>query len=210
MDAYLQRVAENILPLSKSQKLKKALREWHFTESIHDHGTPKEDCELCDQEKLRYHFEIENEETKKRIWVGSSCILKFKVRVLDDEGNELDEKGAKRKLNTLRNKMKYDYCISALEELAAAESNSILSNALEYYHKNRYLTPRYAFVVFWRLQENDIDHSSSFFKVALKTNKQKDDLKEMETFKVHRFWGALTSDQKKIVERLGHRAPLGS
>jgi len=207
MSTYPQRVANNILPLSIAGSLPEAFKEWYFTENVEDHLVAEEDCELCDQEKLRYHFEIENKNTRKRLWVGSSCIVKFQVQVFDNEGQVLDKKGAEKKLNDLQNKMRYEACINALKKLAQAEPNEILSNALNYYLKNQYLTPKFAFVVFWRLQVNKIDHSPSFFKVTLNRNRDKEDLKEMDTSKVHRFWKALSSNQRKIAERLGHYAP---
>ncbi|WP_370978989.1 hypothetical protein [Agaribacterium sp. ZY112] len=208
MNTYPKRVANNILPLSIAGNLPEAFQEWYFTDNMEDHLIAKEDCELCDQEKLRYHFEIENRNTRKRLWVGSSCIVKFQVQVFDDAGKVLDKKGAEKKLNELQRKMCYESCINALKKLAQAESNEILSNALNYYLKNKYLTPKFAFVVFWRLQKNNIDHSPSFFKVTLNRRKYKDDLKEMDTFKVHKFWKALSSGQKKTAERLGHSAPI--
>jgi len=208
VNTYPKRVANNILPLSIAGNLPEAFQEWYFTDNMEDHLIAKEDCELCDQEKLRYHFEIENRNTRKRLWVGSSCIVKFQVQVFDDTGKLLDKKGAEKKLNELQRKMCYESCINALKKLAQAESNEILSNALNYYLKNKYLTPKFAFVVFWRLQKNNIDHSPSFFKVTLNRSKYKDDLKEMDTFKVHKFWKALSSGQKKIAERLGHSAPI--
>lgn len=207
MNTYPQRVANNILPLSIAGNLPEAFKEWYFTENLVDHIVAKADCKLCDQEKLRYHFEIENRNTRKRLWVGSSCIVKFQVKVFDDAGMVLDKKGAEKKLNKLQNKMRYEACINALNKLAQAEPNEILSNALNYYLKNRYLTPKFAFVVFWRLQVNNIDHSPSFFKVTLNRSKYKEDLKEMDTSKVHRFWKALSSGQKKIAEQFGHSAP---
>ena len=207
MSTYPKRVADNILPLSMAGDLPAAFKEWHFTDKVKDHLKPNEDCELCDNEKLRYHFEIENEITRNRLWIGSSCILKFQVQVFDNKGNVLNAKDTEKKLNKLKDKMCYDACINALKNLAIAEPNEILSNALNYYLKNKYLTPKYAFVVFWRLIKNDIDHSPSFFKVALNKNKYKEHLEEMDTFKVHTFWKALSSSQKKIAERLGHTAP---
>ncbi len=55
MSTYPQRVADNILPFSLSGTLPDAFKEWYFTENIEDHGKPIEDCELCNQEQLRYH-----------------------------------------------------------------------------------------------------------------------------------------------------------
>ncbi|WP_238084532.1 hypothetical protein [Pseudescherichia vulneris] len=206
MSIYLQRVAENILPLSLAKTLSDAFKEWYFTENIEDHETAEEDCELCDQEQLRYHFEIKNRHTNHRLWVGSSCILKFQVQVFDN-GALLDAKDSAKKLENLKKKMRLESCIKALRILAASENNDILSSALDFYLKNKYLTPRFAFVVFWRLNNNKIDYSPSFFKVSLKKDKYKKDLAQMPLDRIHLIWSALSSSQQKLAISYGHSAP---
>lgn len=206
MITYPQRVAANILPLSVAGVLPDAFREWYFTESIEDHENAEETCQLCNQEELRYHFEIKNRQTAKTLWVGSSCILKFQVQVFDN-GKLLDSTSSHKKLEQLKQKMRLDSCIRALRTAAEREQNDILTNALNYYQKNKCLTPKYAFVVFWRLSKNGIDHSPSFFKISLKRNQHKQDLAQMETGRVHMIWPALTSSQRKLAERLGHPRP---
>ncbi|MBL7153448.1 MAG: hypothetical protein ISS79_07000 [Phycisphaerae bacterium] len=206
MSTYPQRVADNILPLSVAGSLPDAFKEWYFTERTEDHEQAIADCELCNQEQLRYHFEIENKDTHNRLWVGSSCILKFKVAVFE-RGILLDEKRTEKKLSALINKMRLDSCINALRKLSLSESSDILKNALDYYLKNKYLTPKFAFVVFWRLKTNRIDHHPSFFKVSLKRDRYKRDLAQMPLSRVHMIWPALTSSQKQIAIRSGHKAP---
>ncbi len=209
MSTYPQRVADNILPLSISGALSDAFKEWYFTENIEDHEVSNEDCELCNQEQLRYHFEIKNRHTYQHLWVGSSCILKFQVQVFNN-GILLDAKGSKKKLNELKQKMRLDSCINTLKILASSEINNILSNALEFYLKNKYLTPKFAFVVFWRLSSNKIDHCPSFFKVSLKKDKYKSDLREMQQDRVHLIWPALNSSQRKLAIKYGHTTPTNT
>lgn len=206
MSTYPQRIADNILPLSLAGSLPEAFKEWYFTENVEDHEIATEDCELCDQEQLRYHFEIKNRHTDHRLWVGSSCILKFQVQVFES-GVLLDAKSSEKKLNKIKQKMRLDSCIKALRALAASENNDILSNALDFYLKNKYLTPKFAFVVFWRLSSNKIDHSPSFFKVSLKKDKYKRDLASMPTDRIQMIWPALSSSQRKVAIGYGHSAP---
>lgn len=206
MSTYPQRVRENILPRSVAQSLPAAFAEWRFTERTIDHEEATETCELCEQEQLRYHFEIENNRNGNLLLIGSQCILRFNVAVYDN-GIKLDEAATKRKLNNLIERMHMSACISQLERLAAAETSDILGNALSFYRQHGYLTPKYAFVVLWRLQKNEIDHHPSFFKVSLKTDKYKRDLKEMHLSRVHTVWPALTSSQRKLAISYGHSAP---
>lgn len=206
VSTYPQRVADNILPLSLAGTLPEAFKEWYFTDNVEDHEIANEDCELCDQEQLRYHFEIKNRNTNSHLWVGSSCILKFQVQVFES-GKLLDAKDSARKLEDLKRKMRLESCINALKKLAASENNEILSNALNFYIKNKYLTPKFAFVVLWRLTNNKIDHCPSFFKVSLKKDRYKNDLKVMPKDRVHLIWPALSSSQRKLAISLGHTSP---
>ena len=206
MARYTQRVCDSILPLSVGDTLPKAFEEWYFTEDVVDHEQPVETCQLCGQEELRYHFEIENQCTHKTLWVGSHCILKFDVAVFD-EGRRLSAAEATKKLGKRTDKMRLDSCIKALQRLASAENNPRLQSALEYYQKNKKLTPKLAFVVFWRLKENRIDHKPSFFNITLKRQQYIDDLREMPTDRVRFFWTALSSSQRRLAEELGHLPP---
>ncbi len=82
------------------------------------------------------------------LWVGSHCILRFDVAVLE-EGLRLSPTKAKRHLTKLTRKMQMEACIRALEQLARSENNPILSGTLDYYRRKKKLTPKYAAVVFF-------------------------------------------------------------
>jgi hypothetical protein len=201
MGFYMERVRSNILPLSVATTLPEAFEEWSFTENTIDHEEVAETCQLCGQEYLRYQFEIINIFTGSTLWVGSQCILKFGVSVFED-GQRLTQAMAKKKLNRMLNRMRQNSCISALSRLAAREDNQILERALEQYRIRKKLTPKQAFVVFWRLNEHNIDYSPTFFKIDLKRQKYKDDLAEMHSERVRLIWPALTASQRKLAEKL--------
>ena len=206
MIRYAQRVRDSILPLSVDGNLPAAFDEWVFTENTVDHESPIETCELCGQQDLRYHFEIANRFTEAALWVGSHCILQFDVAVVQ-QGRRLSPAEAKWHLAKLTQQMQLSSCVRALEQLADAESNPILSGALDYYRRNKKLTPKYAAVVFWKLQALRIDHHPSFFQVELRRAQHIEDLRQMPTRRVHRFWGALTTAQRRKAIELGHSSP---
>lgn len=138
--------------------------------------------------------------------MGSQCILKFGLSVFED-GRRLSASDTQKKLDRLTQQMRGESCVRALERLAAAENNPILANALKYFRLHKSLSPKFAFVVLWRLKENQIDHSPSFFKVNLKRGKHQQDLKSMKLGHVHLIWPALSSSQRAMAIRLGHVAP---
>jgi hypothetical protein len=206
MDSYPLRVRESLLPLSIGDTLPKAFEEWFFTGDVEDHEYPTETCQLCGQDDLRYHFEIKNQYTKKTLWVGSHCILQFDVPVYEGD-RRLSADETKKALAKLTEKMRLDSCIRALEKLTKSEKNPILSNALEYYRRNKKLSPKFAFVVFWKLRDHKIDHSPSFFKINLKKHRYQNDLEQMPTTRVHFFWKALTVSQRQMAIDMGHTPP---
>jgi hypothetical protein len=114
---------------------------------------------------------------------------------------------AKKRLDKLTQQMRLESCIKALERLAKIENNSILDNALSYYRTNKKLTPKLAFVVFWRLRRDRIDHAPSFFNITLRKKRYQNDLQEMATSRVHFFWNALTPSQRQKAIDMGHTPP---
>lgn len=206
MTAFSERVAANILPLSQSQTLNVAFKEWAVTDGMIDHEQAIEICELCNQEDLRYQYEIANRITRRTLWVGSSCILKFDVAVLE-KGVLLSGKDRERKLNRLLTETRRRTCIASLERLAEAEKDERLIAALAYYRKHEHLTPKFAAMVLWRLSVAKIEHSPTFFKVCLRRDQHKRDLQSMRLQQVHTLWPALTSAQRQTAIALGHRPP---
>ena len=61
------------------------IRTWVFAEKVQDRGGARASCGLCGQRNLRYVFLVRNPNSGCRMWVGSSCILKFGLTVLDGQ-----------------------------------------------------------------------------------------------------------------------------
>ena len=207
---YRMRVCQNILPLSQADKVPEALKEWFFNGYAEDHDKPVATCELCDKYGLRYRFQIENHLNQNKLWVGSECILKFAIPVYE-AGVLLDRRGARRKLNNLMKRRQHESCVKVLEGVVKKENDprswDILRSALEYYRQHERLTPKYAFVVFWRLKYHKIDHIPKFFKVGLTSRKDKTALRDMSPRHVHMIWPALSPGQRQLAVRLGHCPP---
>jgi hypothetical protein len=204
---YTQRVKANILPRSIAQTMREALDEWEFTNRVKDYGEPCEICRLCEQEHIRYHFEIRNRLTNNCLHIGSQCILKFDVPVYDERGTRIPAALVRQRLNQLKQKMRLDSCLAALTNVARLEQNEILDSALAYYAANKKLSPKFAYVVFWRLQVHRIDHSPSFFKIATRRDQHRWDLWGMPSDRVRLLWPALSASQRELVSRAGNAPP---
>ncbi len=195
-DAYSESARDNILRASRGQQFPKVFQEWRVTGNLRDHAATVATCELCEQERLRYQFEISNDFTQQIMWVGSSCILKFGVPVFRD-GLRVSGRAAARHLDELIIDFRTQACLSALRRLCSRETNQILENALDYFEEHNSLSPKFAFVVLWRLNAHLIDYSPSFFKINLKRQKFMRDLEEMPASRVRIIWPALSGAQRR-------------
>src|SRR3546814_10047183 len=90
MSSWAERAAATLLPLSRASSLGPALREWSYTGRFFDLEARDGICELCGQQDLRYHFEIENPGTASSLLVGSECIKRFEITGVDEQGQRLD------------------------------------------------------------------------------------------------------------------------
>lgn len=58
-------------------------------------------------------------------------------------------------------------------------------------------TPKQLNLLMWKLDESKIDHRKSDYKMKMRRNREKDQLKEMERFQLRNIWPCMTSQQKK-------------
>ncbi len=146
MDAFSEKARDNILPLSRGTQFPAVFEEWRVTGQVKDFGSGVATCQLCEQERLRYHFEIGNPATRRSLWIGSRCILRFGVPVYEGT-RRLRGAQVQRKLTSLINDVRYKAALAALRTLLRKEPNQILANALDYLPEHGSLSPKFAFVV---------------------------------------------------------------
>jgi|HubBroStandDraft_1064217.scaffolds.fasta_scaffold104613_2 hypothetical protein len=206
MSDYTKRVAANILPRSVAQTLPGAFREWQVTGEVIDHEADEVKCELCEHEGLRYHFKIENSLTGNELWVGSKCILQFQIAMYRD-GRALSAAEVKRELAALLKRKRTEFVLKALRSVAATENHDILRGALDYFEEHGNLSPKLAWVVFWKLRQHSIPRDPRWFKVALRRIKHREDLRAMPDDRVHELWPALSKAQRQLAQDLGHSPP---
>ncbi|MEG6112802.1 hypothetical protein UXO20_23900, partial [Enterobacter hormaechei] len=77
MASWLDKARDNMLRYSSGQAWPAVMKEWSVTGGFIDSHSINKTCELCDNEGLRYQFQITNVLTHYSLWVGSTCINKF-------------------------------------------------------------------------------------------------------------------------------------
>jgi len=206
--SFTRRVAENILPLSSNQTtLTEALREWIYTGHCEDYGEPTVDCQMCEKEGLRYHFEIANRLTHFHLQVGSECIIRFTVAVIGPDGLPLEsEEGAKvvradraRLIEEARRQRVTAAIQAVLEGEDKEHFFAPLQTCMTWHLAEKPLSPKLMSILGWRLNVARIKHNPSDFRVALRKNKHKEDLQGFTDFKRKCLMPYLTSAQRKVL-----------
>ena len=195
-----RKAKENILPLSKEQSgMDTALAEWYYTGKVSDHIVPSRTCQLCENTGLRYHFEIKNKETKNILLVGSSCILLFGIAVYGDSGKLLKGKEKEKKLTDKIREIQTEAALEDLRQLWMADMKlrDIIDTYIESFEERKGFSPKQLLFLYKQMKKNKISYEPSYYKVALRSDKDKDKLLEMSSQDLELIWPGLSLNQQR-------------
>lgn len=202
---WLKNAKENLLPLSKEKvDIRKSLQEWFYYDNFNDLEYASEDCELCGYEGIRYQFEIQNEETKSTLLIGSECVKRFQISGIDIDGNVLNEKDTRKKINkdrrTLISEARTKRVIRNLVELSQKETKFVdIDRSIDYFRDRDAFPPKYLSLLISLLMKNNIKFKNSDFKMTIRRNIEKDQLLyEMKDWQVKNIWPVMSSSQKEL------------
>ncbi len=209
LSEWLNKAKENLFNSSvEKNNLQKAITEWSVTENVIDYLEEVESfedfyasCELCEHPNLRWHFEILNEYTNKSLWVGSKCILKFGIRLLDEYGSEYNHEEKEKKLNSIitrkRKSIKDEKLLSILRKLwnRDTEFRSYIEKSVKFFKKNNSFTPKQILTIDWRLSKHHIKFAKEIFKVRIRNQKERDEIYNLEDWQKEKLIKYLTHDQ---------------
>ncbi len=208
VNPWFERSIANLVPLSKADIFSNACKEWVFSGEVIDYGEATEQCELCEHDELRYHFLIENGCNSNKLWVGSSCILRFEeIVVLDESERELlDQKERKKVLDKALKAKQIDSSLDPLRSLwkvAFEKRGTIHSMALEI-KDGKSLPPDSLRVLFELLDEHNIAFRASDYSVNLRSEFYQFQLSYMPKDMQKNIWLCMSKQQKdRFRERLG-------
>jgi len=210
--SWAHKSAENLLPLSiEKRNLATALREWLYTGDMYDLGSPEETCELCEHPDIRYQFKIINRHNGNEMLVGSECINKFGISATDELGNILNRDESRRRVNRDRrylvNEARKRRLINTLVALSAREEQFDINSFISYVVDRDAFTPNQLALLFWRLDHHRIEYSPSDFKLTIRRDREKAQLRQMEGRKIQKLWRAMSSSQRKWVQEHTTYAP---
>ncbi len=202
--SWAKRSATNIFPLSENKNdLKMALNEWLYEGDMYDLEEPIETCELCGYQDIRYQFKIINKNNSNEMLVGSECINKFQISATDNEGNILDTEESARKVNRDRRYLieeaRKKRLIITLVKLQQKDKDFDIESFVTYEQDREAFTPNQLSLLLWRFGKYRIEYRPTDFKVIMKRNREKDQLIDMDDWKIEKLWKSLSSNQKQWV-----------
>ncbi|UTH73228.1 hypothetical protein [Chromobacterium sp. IIBBL 290-4] len=203
---WAQKSAANLLPLSVERaQLAVALQEWLYTGDMYDLGTPIETCELCKHPDIRYQFKIINRHNGNEILVGSECINKFRISAIDELGNILGCDESRRRVNRDRrflvNEARKRHLVNTLVALSAVEENFDINSFISYVLDRDAFTPNQLALLFWRLDQHEIEYSPRDFKLTIRRDREKNQLRQMEDWKLQKLWPSMSTSQHTWVRK---------
>ncbi len=206
--SWAARAATNLLPLSREQdNLPRALAEWRYTGNYHDLEAPSADCQLCDHPDIRYQFEIQNLHTGEALLIGSECINRFGIAATDEEGRTLDAAGTRRKVGRDRRKLVEDAkkrsVMNSLVALAYADREFDIGSFIVYLQERGAFTPKQLSLLLWRLAKALIPHNRKDFKLTIRRDREKAQLRRLTDWERRRLEPCLSESQRAFLQRSG-------
>lgn len=206
MANWTERASASLLPLSAAQSLAAALREWTYTGRFFDLEATDGVCELCGQQELRYHFEIENERTNASMLVGSECIKRFEIVGIDERGRRLDAAGTGKLVDRHRRGLVEDArkqrVMTALLKLGRKVPDFDAQNFIDFVDDKGAFTPNQVAMIFWRMGTAGIEYRPTDWKVRMRRDSDLGQLRTMKPAAFKRVMAALTAAQRTRVEKV--------
>ena len=206
MTSWAERASASLLPLSLAHTLAATLKEWAYTGRFFDLETTDGTCELCGQQELRYHFEIENGKTDASLLVGSECIKRFEIMGIDEQGRRLDATETGKLVDRHRRGLVEDArkqrVMTALLKLGHKLPDFDAHNFIDFVDDKGAFTPNQVAMIFWRMGSAGVEYGPTDWKVRLRRDSDLNQLRTMKPAALTRVMAALTTAQRQRVEKI--------
>lgn len=202
---WLETVKNNIFPLSNEKNIiNTALSEWEYRGVVYDPMYADEQCQICGHQDIRYQFEIINIFNSHTLLIGSECIKKFNIPVVNDSGNILSDKQAIKKVDKDRRNVilnaKTKSVLNSLIDLSRIEQKFDIENFIKYYKERGAFTPLQLVLVIQLMDKNKILYNKSYFKTIITRNREKEQLINLGEWKLKIILPCLTKAQHKFLD----------
>jgi len=62
-------------------------------------------------------------------------------------------------------------------------------------------TPNQLALLFWRLDQHEIEYSPRDFKIVIRRDREKNQLRQMEDWKIKKLWASMSTSQRTWVKQ---------
>lgn len=184
------------------------LDEWEVTGRVQDLYLRKDRCEICNENKDRFRFEIENKETQESLMSCRNCILIHKIQVNDPNTGESIQ-WSWTFLNDLQWKALEKTLISQMEDIKKSSTSpeghpihSILEEAIIRYKKEKRINPL-EWVCYIKLAiKKDLPFDSDKIKTRIRNKKNKEIVQKLRLEDLDLIWDFLPKGQQDTISKL--------
>jgi len=189
-----------LVPASVATTPTKALSEWLYTGVCKDHGVGCATCDLCWEDTLQYHFLIENQRNRNRMWLGSDCITHFGILARDESGVVLGTRESARKVRRDKRKMRDDlrtrHVHEALDRLAAADPGVDAELYKREMGRLGGVRPDHARDLMARFERYGVEVAPSMIRVTLRHKRDREALAALSRADLRAIWRCLSASQR--------------
>jgi hypothetical protein len=178
-----------------------ALDEWRYTGDAYAFDDTPATCELCEQRHNRFLFGIANRHNGNALLIGPECIGKFRLGAGDLSAVNSSQTCVTRHTHALVTETNKRIQINTLVALAAADAAFDINSFLAPVFGRAAFTPNQLALLLWRLHETGIDHSACAFKLILRRDSEREQLRAMEHWKIKKLWPCLSARQRSWVQK---------
>jgi len=195
---YLERALSSLKKNSQNSELNQELemiKEWIFQCSPENMRVIKSgtNCELCGKNDNVYQYQIINYTTKRRLWVGSSCIMNFNIPSYDELGKRLEGENLRKLFEKMVRSTKENQRVELLKDFSLQLSedskgkfkpyDSCLNDGFYSIKMIKYLS-----VVYYDIHKEFIPvEYLQLMKVNMRLKKNKDELHKFSSFHWSQF-----------------------
>lgn len=187
--------------------MKAFLRLWRHTGGFRDHGKASAACELCGNQGLRYHYLIAHRETGEAMWVGSQCVLNFKID--PSEVKRRQREAHKADKNALREAERQTQLIAILTGLqgiyllaSPREQRKLRWLVGRFLHRDGF-TPAELNWLYQAMLAAGQTLDPAAFPLRIRTRQEKAELKQLSFSALRWLTPGLTAGQREILAGLG-------
>ena len=207
MSNYYDLVNDAMEPHSKGEDYGQVLQEWVPTGEVRDTDFEGA-CELCSHTPLRWQYQIESTKTSSTLWIGSRCLQNIygetaKLEGRDEEQARKEARSEIREAKKTYGKHKILEALRSLWKLENSDFQGTIWSIADDLKERGHVTPKQAKLLDWRCSTHDIDFPMEFLSIDLRKDKYKEQLQQMEDWKVAEIWQALDSKQRRRARERG-------